>query len=148
MTGFSFGTTYCNSHVKVNADCWMRRVMQNLAVGFAMLSCEPSAVLANGATGSLEKDRPLLLNSYSETMQSRLGAKAKIVGYEVPRISLPALPPVRPSTAQDGIQVSRADRGTMQLRDKNELHYRYASGSSLTVSARPHRLSFGWRTRF
>ncbi len=122
--------------------------MRNLAIGFAILSCAPSAVLALGATGSLENDRPLLLNGYSETMQSRLGAKAKILSYEVPRIVLPALSPVRPSIAQDRLQMSRGDRGTMQLRDKNELRYHYASGSSLTVSARSRRLSFGWRTRF
>ncbi len=118
-----------------------------LVFGLAGLALGPVAAFAGADAAMAEKDKTIGLSAQTRTLPFRPTAELKALRYDAPSrgVSLPL--PIREPLAQEKAQVI-PNRATMQLGDKNELHYRYAAGSSFTLSARSHRFSFGWRTRF
>ena len=126
----------------------MRRLTYVLASGFAALAFRPGAALAGGDPGLVEKDKALALSAQTRTLQLRPAAKLTALRYDVPSRGASLAMPIRESIAQEKTRGTPNDRSTMQLRDKNELRYHYAAGSSLALSVRSHHFGFGWCTRF
>jgi hypothetical protein len=125
----------------------MRRLTNVLASGFVTLAFTPAA-LAAGDPGMVEKDKALAQSAQTRIWQSRPAPKLTTLRYDMPSRGASLATPTHESIAQGKIQVTPNDRSTMQVRDKNELRYHYAAGSSLALSARSHHFGFGWRTRF
>ena len=123
----------------------MRRLMHVLASSLATFGC--TSALAGGTVETAEKAKVLSPSVQTGTLPSPPASKLTALRYEMSQGTSLATP-IREAIAQENIQVSRSDRPTMQLRDRNELRYHYTAVSSLSLSARPHNFGFGWRTRF
>jgi hypothetical protein len=103
----------------------------SLAAGFAA-SMFASAACAGGGLGEeIGKAKPLAYG-----LAAPAAGKAAAITF---------VDDARPAKGEE----RHADRDPRRpLRAPNELRYRYAPGSSLSMTARPRHLSLGWRTQF
>jgi hypothetical protein len=115
----------------------MRRLIYVIATGFAAFACTPNVWAGGVLPGTPEKEKALSYGISAGVSRSGAGNTSTLTYGGAYREV--------PSTK---FQVYRSDGHAGQLRETSELRYRYASDSSLAVSAHPRHFSVGWRTRF